>query len=520
MRRRGSRSGAQDRLCPPSSVGSRRLAARVARRTARRLGRMARRLARPPLRTALPGAAGRLRSLLATLRALPRPERLAALHGPELRGFLGEAEIWIEVPALAGAAGDETSRGRLFDRVSRTEWLVDLLPAGRIDARFPVRCRRLALQRLRHLLADLAAAHLGLALLAPRARAARFELEFREEPELGLPAHRIDLGTVAPLTGPLAIVAGSDRPRAPFRRHGGASGRRGRPATWPLPVPLRAVLRGRLLQLIAPGRPPALLPAAGSPLGVTPTGRPSGRLRSGRRGGGPRLERRPVIPGTSIPLAPALRSSPRRLAVGAEVAGLGLRLARAMRLVHLAWPEAHDAILLRTRMLVPVRESDLVSYSLASRPGVSYVNVFGKTILQLADDLLHETAHHLLHDLQEIAPLLRAGAATGEVQAFDSPWRGVPRPLHGVLHGTYTFLHRAELFDRILRAAREHRRTITPLLGRGGIARVGRERRAELRRIAAALSELRAARRAGLLTAAGRRLLGGLQTWAARLRRR
>src|SRR6185436_14224579 len=108
----------------------------------------------------------------------------------------------------------------------------------------------------------------------------------------------------------------------------------------------------------------------------------------------------------------------------------------------------------RTAMVVPVLERRLVSYSLAARPGVSFINVRGKRTVDLADDLLHETAHHLLHEAQELVDLLVRGPETEETQAYDSPWRRARRPLHGILHGSYTFLFRAELFTRILRARR------------------------------------------------------------------
>jgi len=52
----------------------------------------------------------------------------------------------------------------------------------------------------------------------------------------------------------------------------------------------------------------------------------------------------------------------------------------------------------------------------------------GSARLPAAAPLLHETAHHLLHDLQEVRRFLRSGPATAEVQAFASPWRGTRRP--------------------------------------------------------------------------------------------
>ena len=89
--------------------------------------------------------------------------------------------------------------------------------------------------------------------------------------------------------------------------------------------------------------------------------------------------------------------------------GAGGRLSRALGIVRAAWPAGYHEILSKTIMVVPVREPRLVSYSLASRPGISFINLCGKRLIDLADDLLHETAHHRLNDLEELAPLLRRG---------------------------------------------------------------------------------------------------------------
>ena len=209
----------------------------------------------------------------------------------------------------------------------------------------------------------------------------------------------------------------------------------------------------------------------------------------------------------------------RCLRVTREARGLTRLLARALRIVLVAWPEAHREIERRTFMVVPIREPGTVSYSMAARPGISFINVFGKSRLDLADDLLHETAHHRLHDLQETADLLRPGPETLEVQAFDSPWRGARRPLHGLLHGAYTFLYRAELFRRVLRVAREHPRTLASELGSASRAFVRKELRREKRMIASALRDLQAAARSGLLAPAGRQLLKTMRAWFARLDR-
>src|SRR2546427_1168225 len=385
--------------------------------------------------------------------------RLRILTGPDGRGFVAEAETWIEIRRLAlslltsrgrggapagGRHGRARLQARLFDLVSRTQHLTTLVPRGRIDAALPARCLRFARLRLDDATFDLAALALGLGLLHPRPGSHALVLRFREDAGAGRPGARIDVGTIAGPAGPRAI-AFTPPPRAARPR---------RP-----PARVRAELRGATLTLKSRGARGVVIPAAGTLL-IAPDLEPGRHTPGGpARRAALRLVRRGMIPGTSIVLAPVVESRPRRLRVTREARGLTRLLARALRIVLVSWPEAHREIERRTFMVVPIREPGTVSYSMAARPGISFINVFGKSLVDLADDLLHETAHHRLHDLQETAVLLKPGPETLEVQAFDSPWRGARRPLHGLLHGAYTFLHRAELFRRVLRVAREHPRT-------------------------------------------------------------
>src|SRR6266850_3508250 len=167
---------------------ARGLEARVARRTAGRLARAARALGRPSLARALPQARPVLLALSATLASLPPEARRRHLRGPDLRGFLGEAEIWIAALRLASARGrrGEGARARrLFDLVSRTEHLVRLVPRRRLERGFAAGVARFARARLRQAVRDLGAFVLGLRLAFPSPRALAIDLEYREEPEQG-----------------------------------------------------------------------------------------------------------------------------------------------------------------------------------------------------------------------------------------------------------------------------------------------------------------------------------------------
>ena len=192
-------------------------------------------------------------------------------------------------------------------------------------------------------------------------------------------------------------------------------------------------------------------------------------------------------------LAHRLVSRGHSLSVGTPVPRLGKRVARALSLVGRAWPEGGEEILRRTWLLVPLVEPGTVSYSHLARPGISYINVFRGTLLDLADDLLHETAHHRLHAWQEVAAFARDDTE----QRYFSPWRQGLRPLNGILHGTFTFLDRTEL---LLRASGAQ-------LAPGRRTELRAEARRELGRCSRSLLDLAAARKEGFLTPAGRSLL-------------
>jgi HEXXH motif-containing protein len=486
---------------------------RLARLGLRRLRRARRNLAALPRADAVPRAGPVLDDLLATLGALTGQVRDRILVGPDIRGFLAEAEAWLEAGRLArlalvetlGPDGRASWRARLFDRVSRTEHLATLVPRGRVDSGFARRCRRFARGRLDDATFDVAALDLGLRLAHPRPGTVDLRLRFREDAEQGRPRDRIDLGTVAGSAGPLAI-------QFTGRSGGGPTGAGRVP-----PRSVRAALHGTRLDLEAPGARRVVVPAAGTRLVAPDLDRDARGRRAARRGAALRLVRRDLVPGTSIVLAPVVLSTPRRLRVLREARDLGRRLARALQIVQVSWPEARREIERRTFMIVPIREPGTVSYSMAARPGISFINVSGKSLIDLADDLLHETAHHRLHDLQGTTALMKTGPSTLEVQAFDSPWRGTRRPLHGLLHGAYTFLFRAELFRRLLGAQGGRSRRPGPRLTTGGRAFVRRELRRERRMIGTALRDLEGAARSGLLTPAGRSLVRRLRAWSARL---
>lgn len=209
------------------------------------------------------------------------------------------------------------------------------------------------------------------------------------------------------------------------------------------------------------------------------------------------------------------------------------RLGRALDILQAVWPEAAEEVRARTRLVLPLAEPGLVSFSLPSRPGVSFINLRGKTLTDLADDMLHEAAHHRLHAVEERTRLfsepraagvdrrprepasMRMGSVAfeGDAPRYWSPWRRDMRPVRGIFHACYTFAFRAELLERIARAARASGGRVGHLrLRPGGVRRLRLESAKERRWLARSLFDLDDAARRGLLTTAGQRLVSEMRS--------
>ncbi len=371
------------------------------------------------------------------------------LDSPLLAGWTEDVLFWKEVLDLSATprAGSSERAGdrRLFERVARTEFLTEIVPGGRIDTGFRGRARRRAIRILRERWTDLP--RILAAHLPPSPRRRSIRLRFREVPDEGLPGNQVRFGESG-----LTAVWPDQLPPASFTAQRAAG-------EWVVPAPVR--------------------------LGIQET-----------------------IPGTAILIAHRLISTPASLRVGARVPTLGRRLARALELVEQSWPRAAREIAWRTWLLVPLIERRTVSYSHAARPGISYINVARGGLCDLADDLLHETAHHRLHARQEAESFLRDD---GEPYSY-SPWRRTPRPLNGILHGTFTFLYRAELFLRMERSI--------PSLSSRRREWLRAEAGKELEHCGTTLKDLSRAKAEGLVTPAGARLIARMARRREALRRR
>jgi len=382
--------------------------------------------------------------LRACLKRNDEEGRRRLFASPAVGGWIRDVILWSSARDLADAILTKRStpetRDALFERIAGTEYLVELVPSGRLDPGFASRVRRRALRSLWERMTDLP--RILLPHLSPSPEPLEIPLFFREVPEEGCPPDRVRLGE-----SPVWIVWKGGSPPMALKTH---------------------LVNGSLV--------------ISASVDVRP---------------------HEMIPGTGILVSHRLVSHPRYLKVGPPVPGLAARLARALALVERAWPRGGKEIRARTWMVVPLSERGTVSYSQMDRPGISYINVFRGSFLKLSDDLLHETAHHRLHALQEVEPLLHDGGDS----VYFSPWRMTFRPLNGILHGAFTFLYRSELFRRILRLSPRSRAAAGCALDHRLRRWMTEEAARELARCRASLADLDRAESEGLLTHAGSEML-------------
>ncbi len=125
---------------------------------------------------------------------------------------------------------------------------------------------------------------------------------------------------------------------------------------------------------------------------------------------------------------------------------IGTSVRRALHVIEEAWPEGAELLRLLTSRIVPLKARGVVSFSYRHRPGLSFINTFDRTPLDLIDDLIHENSHHHLNLLLRKYRFLNGDHAD---EIFYSPWRRSLRPIRGILHATFTFTMGAMLFERL-----------------------------------------------------------------------
>ncbi len=95
-----------------------------------------------------------------------------------------------------------------------------------------------------------------------------------------------------------------------------------------------------------------------------------------------------------------------------------------------------------TKIIVPIREQGIVSYSMDNLPGVSCINMSDRDYVDLIDDLVHESGHHFLNCILGSSELINED----DEKIFYSPWRKSLRPIRGLYHAVFTFYWAMRLF--------------------------------------------------------------------------
>lgn len=122
---------------------------------------------------------------------------------------------------------------------------------------------------------------------------------------------------------------------------------------------------------------------------------------------------------------------------------------QALTSIKMFSPKSYERFWHFTHTIVPINNPRIVSYSLQSLPGFSYINLYNRDRLDLMDDLLHENGHHHLNAILRCHDLFNEDDPT----LYYSPWRQQMRPLRGIYHAYFTFfwafyLYR-DLFENI-----------------------------------------------------------------------
>ena len=118
-----------------------------------------------------------------------------------------------------------------------------------------------------------------------------------------------------------------------------------------------------------------------------------------------------------------------------------------------------------TKIIVPIDEEGIVSYSMQSLPYVSCINLYHRDFLDLMDDLLHENGHHYLNFILNTNELIYED----NEKIYYSAWRRALRPVRGIYHAYFTFywafkLYKSLYFSEVSFAGRDNQKISQRLL--------------------------------------------------------
>lgn len=131
-----------------------------------------------------------------------------------------------------------------------------------------------------------------------------------------------------------------------------------------------------------------------------------------------------------------------------EMKNFSQRIELALKVIRKHSPDSWERFRAFTEVIIPISQTEFVSYSHQELPGHSMINLYDRDFVDLMDDLLHENGHHHLNYY------LNLGKVIDEPQdcIYYSPWRRTLRPLRGIYHAYFTFFWAFELFSSLAQA--------------------------------------------------------------------
>lgn len=135
-----------------------------------------------------------------------------------------------------------------------------------------------------------------------------------------------------------------------------------------------------------------------------------------------------------------------------EMKNFSSRIHKALKLIEFYSPTSWERFSHFTDVIVPIKQSEFVSFSQQDFPGVSMINLYDRDFVDLLDDLLHENGHHHLNYYLNLDILIEEPVD----QIYYSPWRRTLRPLRGIYHAYFTFFWAFKLFADMIEVSADH----------------------------------------------------------------
>jgi len=189
------------------------------------------------------------------------------------------------------------------------------------------------------------------------------------------------------------------------------------------------------------------------------------------------------------------------------------RIRTALGIIKTHSPDSYLAFRTFTRRVTPIKQKELVSYSLQTLPGHSFINLYHRDELDLLDDLLHENGHHWLNHHLILDDLLREDPD----QIYYSPWRRTLRPVRGIYHAHFTFFFALKLYHDLASRLLDGKLTWPRPLTAGQQAKIFLRFLEEWWMLDYTAVDLARARRRGQVKMAGQKIFAMMEAERARL---